>query len=99
MGTSIDRQDGCEAICGDGVVLGDEKCDPPMQGCDEKCKLEPGWKWSQDKTTAICGDAMVVGKEPWVVAILCIDVREVDTSAASLCHCGLLTVLALGLTS
>ena len=56
-------QDGCKAICGDGVVLGEEQCDPPMEGCDQQCKLEDGWKWVQNKTTTTCGDSLVAGEE------------------------------------
>ena len=72
-------QDGCKAICGDGVVLGEEQCDPPMEGCDQQCKLEIGWKWVQNKATTTCGDSVVAGKEPRAnVAFSCADVRGMN---------------------
>jgi len=34
-----------------------------MEGCDQQCKLEIGWKWVQNKATTTCGDSVVAGKE------------------------------------
>ncbi len=58
----------CAAICGDGIVVGDE-CDDantdPDDGCDPSCAPEAGWACdgSPSACAPVCGDAMIVGDE------------------------------------
>ncbi|MCO4745935.1 MAG: DUF4215 domain-containing protein [Proteobacteria bacterium] len=55
----------CAAICGDGLVLGDEACDDadtaPGDGCDADCAVEPGWVCVGEPSDCAetCGDGVL----------------------------------------
>ena len=54
----------CQAICSDGLVLGDEECDiidvDEENGCSDTCQAEPGYECDVDGIAQtcyeICGD-------------------------------------------
>ncbi len=59
-----------EAVCGNGIIEGDEECDDgnryPGDGCSSNCKVEPGWECRGEPSvcTPICGDGIIVrGRE------------------------------------
>jgi cysteine-rich repeat protein len=56
------------AVCGDGIVEGDELCDDGNgvsgDGCDDNCFPEPGFSCTQGLICSpICGDGIVAGGE------------------------------------
>ena len=58
------------ALCGDSLIVGDEKCDDgnasPGDGCSPTCHLEPGFKCDvpgQPCTPTVCGDGVAEGTE------------------------------------
>jgi len=59
-----------QAVCGDGVLAGDEACDDGNlvdgDGCDSTCEIEEGWACPEADAAcepASCGDAIIVGNE------------------------------------
>jgi cysteine-rich repeat protein len=57
------------AVCGDGLVQGDEGCDDQDtgegDGCDAACAVEDGWACTQAPSLCVttCGDGVVAGAE------------------------------------
>jgi len=57
------------AVCGDGLVAGDEDCDDggsaAGDGCSASCAIEPGWDCAGVPSTCAttCGDGLVAGAE------------------------------------
>jgi cysteine-rich repeat protein len=61
----VEGSKGCATVCGDGIVMGSEECDPPGRGCSSECTVMEGWtcaredeedRWSPIICAAICGD-------------------------------------------
>ena len=57
------------AVCGNGVISGDEECDDGANndgdGCSSSCTIELGWLCTGEPSlcSAICGDSLIVGGE------------------------------------
>ena len=59
--------EGCEEVCGDGIIVGQEECDDgntnPGDGCSATCTAEDGWDCTTEPCEEICGDNQMVGDE------------------------------------
>ena len=67
----------CSTLCGDGIIVGNEKCDDgntnDHDGCSSTCTIEPcdlncscdGWfqPWVNGSCSSLCGDNMTRGVE------------------------------------
>lgn len=57
----------CTPICGDGLVVPGEICDPAsvggLYGCFFNCTAQPGYTCTSSGCQAICGDGMIVPPE------------------------------------
>jgi cysteine-rich repeat protein len=59
----------CTAICGDGLISGDETCDDgdltPGDGCNGACQIEAGFicAGAPSGCVTICSDGLIVGSE------------------------------------
>lgn len=52
------------AQCGDGIIAGNETCDPPGEGCGETCQAQPGYACDHGGChVAVCGDGIQEGDE------------------------------------
>jgi len=67
------RKAPCVPNCGDGIVIGDEQCDPAVnvpnmdKACSTACRWSPGWACTGNPPTAchatVCGDGVKEGTE------------------------------------
>ena len=67
----------CSTLCGDGIIIGNEKCDDgntnDHDGCSSACTIEPcnlncscdGWvhPWVNGSCSTLCGDSLLRGQE------------------------------------
>ena len=49
-------------VCGDGEVVGTERCDSDSEGC-VWCQIRAGWQCPDNDCSEICGDLQIVGEE------------------------------------